>query len=360
MKIKNQKLQNIKNWVKTHKIKAGIIAAIIISLSAGGIYYILSQPLPEEPTEEVVANEEPPKPKPKYYSQLSGLELASEAEVAKPVIGVMIENSPAARPQSGLKAAGVVLEAIAEAGVTRFLALYQNEAPDLIGPVRSVRGYYVDWAGGFDTSIAHVGGSYDALQRVRDGQHKDIDQFFNSGSFWRSTDRYAPHNVYTNFDNLTNFHQAKGWTTSTFESFPRQNDESTTSEEVASSINMNISGYQYNVNYVYNSETGLYWRNVAGEPHNDREAGQITPKTVIAMKVNMFLDADGYHNHITTSGSGEAFVFQDGKVIRGHWAKEGEYSPLKFLDSENQPIKLNRGQTWITAIPNNSGSVGWE
>ena len=107
----------------------------------------------------------------------------------------MIENSPDARPQSGLKAAGVVYEAIAEGGITRFMALYQTSKPELIGPVRSLRMYYLDWFAPYSASIAHVGGSLNALTEARSGKYRDLDQFFNSQTYWRASDRYAPHNV---------------------------------------------------------------------------------------------------------------------------------------------------------------------
>src|SRR5690606_9454884 len=98
-----------------------------------------------ESTPEPVATTLEPKPEPiKYYSPLTGELVANESDQTAPVTAVMIENSPDARPQSGLKDAGVVYEAIAEGGITRFLAIYQNKKPELIGPVRSLRMYYVD------------------------------------------------------------------------------------------------------------------------------------------------------------------------------------------------------------------------
>jgi hypothetical protein len=104
----------------------------------------------------------------------------------------MIENSPDARPQSGLQDAGVVVEAIAEGGITRFLTLFQESQPQYIGPVRSLRPYYIDFAAPFQAGIAHVGGSPEALSRVRNGSYRDLDQFFNSAYFSRISARPAP------------------------------------------------------------------------------------------------------------------------------------------------------------------------
>ena len=132
------------------------------------------------------------KPVEKYYSHLNGIEVASKADLSRPVTAIMIENSPDARPHSGLKQAEVVYEAIAEGGITRFLTLFQQHKPQLIGPVRSLRMYYVDWLAPYQASVAHVGGSHASLQEVRNGKYRDIDQFFNGSSYWRANDRRPP------------------------------------------------------------------------------------------------------------------------------------------------------------------------
>ncbi|MFZ1706365.1 MAG: DUF3048 domain-containing protein [Candidatus Nanogingivalis sp.] len=359
MKLKKQRFAKIKNWVKTHKKTSITLFIILVLLIGTSVWLAFFRQKPIETTAEPVKVEKPKEVK-KYYASLSGLEVAAEGQQNKPVTGVMIENSPNARPQSGLKDAEIVYEAVAEAGITRFLALYQINAPELIGPVRSVREYYVDWAGSYDASLAHVGGSSGALARMRDGNHKDIDQFFNAGSFWRSTDRYAPHNVYTSLQNLYEVNTSKGWSSSNFTGLKRKDTTSSESDQTAQNITMNFSSSQYNTNYAYNSDCNCYFRSQAGEDHLDREKGQITPNVVIAMKVDMWLDSDNYHNQVQTIGNGEAIIFQDSKAITATWQKDSESSPLIFKDNQGQEIKLNRGQTWIGAIPNNSGAVSWQ
>jgi len=109
-------------------------------------------------------------------SKLTGVQV-DPAVNQRPTTAVMIENSTAARPQSGLDQAGVVFEAIAEGGITRFEAIYQDSQPAYLGPVRSVRPYYIQWALGFDAAIAHVGGSPEALSDIKTWNAKDLDQF---------------------------------------------------------------------------------------------------------------------------------------------------------------------------------------
>lgn len=103
---------------------------------------------------------------------------------AKPLLAISIDNDPAARPQSGLTAADVVVETLAEAGVTRFLAFFQSNEALLIGPVRSARPYFADWAYGQGAVLAHSGGSKEALEKISATPDlRDANEFYNERSF---------------------------------------------------------------------------------------------------------------------------------------------------------------------------------
>jgi hypothetical protein len=349
-------------WAKTHPKKAVAIASVAIVLISGAIVYA-SLVLSEKPAPVTKA---PVKvtPKPvvvkKYYSPLTGSEVADEAATKVPVTAIMIENSPDARPQSGLKQAGVVYEAIAEGGITRFLTLHQQDKPQLIGPVRSLRMYYVDWLAPYNASIAHVGGSAAALAEVRNGNYRDIDQFFNASTYWRATDRFAPHNVYTSFEKLDALNKAKGYTESAFTGFSRVDGKPADTPN-ATNIAVTISGPLYNSSYTYDKATNTYARSQAGAAHLDREDGQITPSVVIALKVDMTkVLEDGYRESITTTGSGEALIFQNGIAQTVTWSKADRASQLKFVDADGKDVSLVRGQTWISAVPNSGGAVSWQ
>lgn len=360
-------LTNIKNHVSLlnrvlRDTKGGrlfLIALGFIIVIGVALLVLLITSKPPEPKAPVITPKPVVKPAPapvKYYSSLTGLEVADQAATTAPVTAVMIENSPDARPQSGLKAAGVVFEAIAEGGITRFAAIYQGAKPALIGPVRSVRPYYISWIAPFDASIAHVGGSYNALQEVRNGQYRDIDQFFNSGTYWRSTDRSAPHNVYTSGDKLDALNAAKGYTSSTFTGFTRVDpalpDAKKPQGEAATNITVHISGYYYDPSYTYDPASKTYPRTLEGSPQVDREAGQLAPSVVIVMKVPTVIGfEDGYREQMTVIGTGDAYIFQRGQVFAATWHKTAQTDQLKFTDGNGADIPLERGQTWITAIP---------
>lgn len=343
----------VKAWLKRHQLSVVLIAAavIIATLFIVGVSSIT--PLQNNTVYT------PPKIQQKFYSPLTGSRVTNESDTTLPVTAVMIENSPESRPQSGLKEAGVVYEAVAEGGVTRFLALYQQEKPELIGPVRSLRMYYLDWAAPYQASIAHVGGSPNALAEVRNGAYRDIDEFFNAGTYWRSTDRYAPHNVYTSAERLAQLNDAKDYTSSEFSSFDRV-DGKPVAEPNATSIAVNFGGAPYNTTYTYNAESNSYDRSLAGSPHEDPSHGRISPTVVVALKVQSQSRGgpDNYED-ITTEGQGEAHIFQNGTVIQATWKKDNRLSPLKLVSGDGTPIELGRGQTWIGAVTSR-GSVSWQ
>ncbi len=363
--ITSRRKSRLASLIEPFKKKYFVIALAAIIIVGGGLIALLASH--REPTVPNTVATIKPKPVHKIYSPLTGLE-TTEAASKRPVTAIMIENSPEARPQSGLKDGGVIYEAIAEGGITRFIALYQESRPGLIGPVRSVRPYYVQWASAYDPAVVHVGGSQRALSMIRSGSYgTDLDQFFNAGSYWRTNDRVAPHNVYTNFDKIDALATSKGKTSSTFQGFLRKDEAKPAAIAEArkkgiqgNTIAIDISSGQFHVEYAYQPDSNTYKRSQGGTDHTDREAGIITPKVVVALKVPMSIEMeDGYREQITTTGSGSAYVFQDGLVNECTWSREAETSRLVLTGADGKEIALNRGQTWITALANNRG-VTWQ
>jgi hypothetical protein len=362
-------------WPPTRKqqIIFGVVAMLIVfGTGTGWVHLHRSKPVAAITPKKHIVIKKAPEP---ILSTLTGLPVADATVNQRPVVGVMVENSIDARPQSGLSQAGVVFEAVAEGGVTRFLAVFQDTQPVNVGPIRSARPYYVQWALGFDAAYAHVGGSPDALSDITAWGVKDMNQFYNGGSYHRVDDRAAPHNVYTGISTLAELATSKGYT-STYTGFPRKTEQryvtptpanTTTTTKTktstvapdtrtpASSINMSLSGPTYDPHFDYNTTSNSYARSEAGEPHIDANSNtQISPKVVVAMVVQKnqgALDSSGaYYSDYTVVGSGNVFIFQDGTVITGTWSKADIKSQIVFSDSAGKPLLLNPGQAWITAI----------
>ena len=352
------KKQRFARWRRLNRnVRFAIIALLLLIFGAGSIFYYDHIRPSGESTLSIIKHKKPAAPT-TVASPLTGVQVAPSL-AARAVTGIMIENSDGARPQSGLQDAGVVYEAIAEAGITRFLALFQDTAPQYIGPVRSLRQYYIDFAAPFQASIVHVGGSPDALSEVANGSFRNLDQFANGAYFTRITVRDAPHNVYTSFDELDKLNAAKGYTSSKFTSWPRKTDKKLVTA-TAKTIQFAISSSDFYANYTYDSNTNTYLRSEGGAPHldlvsaSDTTGVQLHPKVVIALVMpvsNGELDASGaYYSDYQDSGSGNAFIFQDGGVTQGTWNKAATEDQLSLTNAAGQAIKLNAGQTWITLV----------
>lgn len=351
-KPQTKKKRSFRIWPSHLSKKKQIALAVLLVIIIGGIvgYFVYSQ-LFSKPAETTyvatpAVEEDAPAPTTEA-SRLTGTQIKPELN-KRPVTAVMIENSPDARPQSGLLEAGIVFEAVAEGGITRFMAMYQESQPQRIGPVRSARPYYLDWLMPFDAAYAHVGGSPQALQLIRNFKIKDLDQFANAAYYQRIPERYAPHNMYTSMKQLDAAKKARGYTKSNFNGFERKDDEPTATATVKR-VNITMSSTLYNVQFDYSAKSNKYKRSMGGQAHKDEKSGaQIAPKVVIALVTTR--GQDGKYSVYKTTGSGRVFIYQDGTVIKGTWKKPNKNSQLSFIDSNGNPIKLNAGQTWITAV----------
>jgi Protein of unknown function (DUF3048). len=290
-----------------------------------GVYFAFFAEKPHQPIAPVT-NQEPEEEEPEpttVPSSLSGLPVDPSIN-ERPVTAVMIENSMEARPQAGLLEAGVVFEAIAEGGITRFVALYQDTEPDYVGPVRSARPYYMTWLLGFDATYAHAGGSPEALSLINQWRVKDLPH--DNAHYWRVSSRFAPHNLYTSIPKLREYAAAKGFGKSNFTPLPRKEKEEPAATPTARSIDFNISSFNYNVHYDYDPATNSYKRSEGGAPHTDERSGaQLSPKVVVALIIPQ--GRNGIYYTYQTVGSGQAFIFQDGIVKTGTWKRQQRIQP---------------------------------
>ena len=321
---------------------AGFSIALTASVSAFTILRRTPGPDTTIPTKTVYV---PPEPvKTTEPSRLTGVEISKELNQL-PTTAVQIENSPDARPQSGLYDAGLVTEALVEGGITRFNAIFMESQPERIGPIRSLRPYYIDFFWPYDAGIVHAGGSGQALAEVASLGLKDMDHGPNGGTFYRDNNRYAPHNLYSSRAKLLELQRAKGWATSTFAGLVRK-AEKKAEAPTAHAVDVAISGFLYNPRFDYDAASNSYLRSQAGKPHMDENGKQINPKVVVVLVMPQHYE--GIYSVYQTTGSGKVYVFQDGTVTEGIWKKTARNAQFKFGDANGAPIGLNPGQTWMT------------
>lgn len=344
-------------WTKPwFLITAGVV---LLSLASGGVWAFTT--MSRKPAPKVKMAAATPKSTPSAtptptYDPLTGLPTTTAGAQA-PVIGVMIENLyPQARPQSGLSSAGLVYEALAEGGITRFEAIFQEPLPTSIGPVRSLRPYFLDWGLEHNIPVVHAGGSQPALAEIGPLGMKDINALRYDGSyFFRISTRYAPHNLYTNAANLTQLDSNLGFAAApTFTPFAYKADNPTINP-THPTISVTYSSAAYNVEWKYTESCDCYARFMGGAPHIDANTNQqINAKNVIVefVSTSYGTQADGDPMTIMQLvGTGKALLFEDGGMVQGTWSKSSDAAQTQYLDSNGKPMQLNRGNTWIDVVP---------
>lgn len=289
---------------------------------------------------------------------------AMPREPVEPLEGavlVVVENLPAARPQSGLDKADVVYEADVVAGITRFLAVYHSEGAPKIGPVRSVRKFLVEIAHAYNSPVAHAGGNADALKLIKSLKgFKDMDEIFNSGAFfWRDNTRKKPHNLYTSTNLLQKGAKKKGYALVPPPLLPTASEEAAgtfTSPsrlvKQASYIRIPFSEKADTKNVVeYRFLDGVYRRFVNGKPHVMRDGASIRPENVVVLFVETkeeWGDDPQLINKVI--GSGKALFFSGGRVHNGSWSKSGSRSHFVYTLDDGEPMRFLPGKTWIEIV----------
>ncbi|MDQ3123198.1 MAG: DUF3048 domain-containing protein [bacterium] len=346
------------NFRKPRNKKEWIIAIAAAVLLLGGIsfavyWFVLRDNAPLALEQPAPATEPEPTT---VASKLSGLQVEKEVN-ERPIFSVQIENSSEARPQSGLIDADLVFEAVAEGGITRFNALFHDKHPKNIGPIRSLRPYYIDWFWPFDAAIVHAGGSGEALSDVKRLKLKDIEHGVNGDAFRRVSSRYSPHNLYSTSSDLLKVMSRRGYKESKFMSLNRK--EPAPSETLtATTINLKISSALYNVSYSYDKKSNRYVRSQGGAKHIDAESKkQISASTIIVPVLSKSIHPNGIHTRYSTTGSGKVYIFQDGVVTIGTWKKASRQEQWKFVDASDKDIHLNTGTTWVTMVDSGSAAT---
>ncbi len=300
-----------------------------------------------------------------FTRRLDGVVVDTLAEADAVPVAVVIENMASTRPQSGLGKARVVYETLVEGGITRFLALFLPDAGiEKIGPVRSARHYFVDWAEEYGSPFVHAGGSPQGLSQIAHDQVPDVNGIGHAWQyFWRDRAVAAPHNLFTNSAQLqraalemhvptqANF---KAWA---FVDGAPPNPGG----RLTASVKIDLAGAAYDIRFDYDAATNTYGRFNGGQPHRDRGTDeQLHVENVIVqfVKPPTSLGANGRID-LTTEGDGRVVIFRNGSVQEGTWKKSGRAERTQWLNHDGSVLALNRGATWIVVVPHDR-SVTWE
>ena len=298
-------------------------------------------------------------------------------------LGIMIENHKEARPQSGLSSADIVYEAVAEGGITRFLAIFYCQNASYVGPVRSARIYFLKFLEGYGQYplYAHVGGANtdgpaDALGYINElgwSSYNDLNQFsVPFPYFWRDYERLknvaTEHTVYTSTKKLWQYAKDKrkltnvdedgvrwdkGFLTWKFEDDAKPADRGTV-VKIDFGFWDNLAS-DFSVIWSYDNKTNSYKRTNGGKPHIDKNTGKVLEaKNIAVIFVKESPANDGYeggHLLYKNIGGGDMLFFKNGKAIKGTWSKEVDEDQIKFFDNTGVEVSIVRGQVFIEVLP---------
>ncbi|HEX7017910.1 MAG TPA: DUF3048 domain-containing protein [Patescibacteria group bacterium] len=339
----------------------------------------------------VLLNIDPSEPKDQVCPLNGAMYTATEKEAwsKRRPLAVMIENSPDARPQSGLSDADVVYEAIAEGGVTRFMAMFYCDVQrfdTVVAPVRSARTYYVDFASGYNRPLyVHVGGANtpgpaDALGQIGEygwNGENDLNQFsIGYPTFVRDYNRVpgkeiaTEHTMVSSTEKLWAVGEERGWTNMSPDTTVRgrtvpgedwQTDfEPWTFEDSAgdkgsvSTISYEFwSGYSdYGVKWEYDTAADMYKRSQGGEEHIDlnNDARVMAANVIVLLTDEKGPIDEKKHMLYRTEGTGDALLFKHGQALEVTWSKASRTDELRFVDSKGDDVPLARGLTWISVV----------
>jgi len=317
-------------------------------------------------------------------SRLTGLPIYEEALYRRPFAAV-INNSTRAQPQSGIASADIIYEVLAEGDITRLVGIFQSYIPEKLGPMRSARDYFVDFALNHDALFIHHGASPGGYSRIWSLSVTNLDGMALEGSvFWR--DRTYPywafntgtrpleHSSFTGGERLLTHiynRSIRGYWPEDAQAYGfnfipiTARSQQTTNEGIgaesgqANIVTVPFSQWYYR-RFVYDPATGLYMSENRHGPHRDAETGeQVTVGNILVQLTTMrVVDGEG-RRVVDTVGEGAGYLISGGRYQPVRWAKDSHTAPMRWYFPDGTPLNLSPGRVWICVFQA-QGSVIFE
>lgn len=276
-------------------------------------------------------------------------------------IAVMIDNNKLAWPQAGLNKAYMVYEMIVEGGESRLMALFKGQDMDKIGPVRSSRHYFLDYALENDAIYVHFGWSPQAESDIKSLGVNNLNGISQSEKdFWRVKDKNAPHNAVTSTKNILKMAKEKKYrTTSQVSSILKYTTDEVNLEngEIANNITIPYSSGN-SVKWEYNEQTKRYLRYSKGTKQTDWDTKEnITAKNIIIEFIANSKLEDGENKDrqtMNTTGTKNGYYITNGKAVKIKCTKNSRSSKTKYTTLDGQDISVNDGNTFVQICPINA------
>ncbi len=286
---------------------------------------------------------------------LTGLALA-EGSLAHPSLAAKIDNHSAARPQVAIDQTDLVFEELVEGGITRYVAVWQSNIPDALGPVRSIRPMDPDIIAPFGGLVAYSGGQQrfvDAMNAT--GQVSAIFDYDTTGLFSRSSATAAPHNVILAASEFVNRNAEVAPPAQQYAYAATLADASASVDGTPISVINTRFSTASGRSWTWNAEASAYLRAQDGTPDLSAAGVQLKATNLVVLRVNVTVDQSIPKTELIASG--EASVSTGGKSVTATWSKGSQTAPIRLVDGNGVTIRLAPGNTWFQLVPNDTGSV---
>jgi len=294
-------------------------------------------------------------PAPTVIAPLTG-ETIPAGSAINPSLAAKVDNHKAARPQVGLERTDIVFEELVEGGLTRYVAIWQSDVPEEIGPVRSIRPMDPDIISAFGGIVAYSGGQqkFVVLMQAAPVFNAIHGQKATADTFYRTKTKTAPHNVLVKASVVVGEHPELPAPTQQF-AFAADAASSTAAKDgtPTSALNLVFSNASA-PSWVWDATRGQYLRAQLGVADMDNAGGQLGATNVIAIRVGVEVSQGVPKTQLI--GSGEAWVSSNGKTIHATWSKDAATSAIVLRDDQGVTVRLAPGNSWIELVPT-AGSV---
>ncbi len=295
---------------------------------------------------------------------LTGETVSEDASDLRPYC-VMINNHPAARPAIGLSQASIIYEALAEGGLTRMMAIFNDVDGITIGSIRSSRPYFISMAQAYDAVYVHAGGSEQAYSDIKSLGINNIDGVRGSrageaSSYYRdptrlSEGRNLEHTLFAAGSDLASFAKnnyelkhANDYDTSYGLSF----SPDAVSQCDKSSVDFTVYYSGYCTTLKYNADKNCYNAFLDGEEYIDGgNNSSIDFANVIVLNIPS-KTVDGYGRQaMEMTGSGVGYFFTGGKYVEINWSRADRADNFHYTLKDGTPLNLSIGKTFISIAP---------
>lgn len=296
-----------------------------------------------------------------YYTPLTHEERDNEDQAKKKIFAVMLDNHDDARPQAQISKADIIYEYRVEGEFTRYMALFQSNFPENVGPVRSARPYFVQTAKEYNAIYAHWGGSVAGLEEVKKRNVVDLDGIALEGIVFhrnKNVGKRAPHNGYISLPELENYLVEKGVDVNDNTAALNFYDKEANIEGLdVGEITLNFNN-RYKTNFIYDEATGKYKYIRQGQPVIDEATGQEfdTDNLVVLFQKGVVAGPKGTLK-MANIGTGTGLLLQKGKLAPITWEKANEDARTILKYPDETEVKFYPGRTFFSIVDEEKDAV---